>query len=309
MKIVLSAFADEAGSRLFDQIEALRKNGIPFLEIRNVDGSGVADLSVEQAQNIKRALSVEGIGISSLGSPIGKVNVSDDYDAHIAKFEKALLLCKIFGCKMMRIFSFYTKTLEQDRDEIIQRLCVMVKKAEKENILLCLENEKELYGDTIDRVQDLLENVPKLGYVFDPANFVQCGQDIEKAIEILLPRATYVHIKDVDRVSGEMVPPGQGDCMIEKIVRSLNKDTFMTVEPHLMMFDGYSKIDPTVMKTRFSYPSLRSSFSAACNALKTILKEAGYSEKNRVWDNQGNKKKETWQNKEIHYGNDVPLVW
>lgn len=288
MKIVLSAFADEAGSRLFDQIEALRENGIPFLEIRNVDGVGVADLSVEQAQNIKQALSVEGIGISSLGSPIGKVNVSDDYDAHIAKFENALLLCKILGCKMMRIFSFYTTTPEQDRDEIIQRLCVMVKKAEKENILLCLENEKELYGDTIDRVQDLLENVPKLGYVFDPANFVQCEQDIEKAIEILLPRATYVHIKDVDRVSGEMVPPGQGDCMIEKIVRSLNKDTFMTVEPHLKMFDGYSKIDPTVMKTRFSYPSLHSSFSAACNALKTILKEAGYSEKNRVWDNQGN---------------------
>lgn len=283
MKITLSAFADEAGNSLFDQISALKKNRIFYLELRNIDGCNVADLTHSQAQQIKRALALEGIFVSSIGSPIGKIKMTDDYEEHLAKFKNTLSLCKIFGCDKMRVFSFYTKTPEKDREEILRRLTELSAMAKSEGVLLCLENEKELYGNTIERVQDILDNIPQLGYVFDPANFVQSNQNIREAIDKLLPRANYVHLTDVVANTGEMVPAGQGSCMIEEIVRSYDRDVFMTVEPHLMEFDGYASIDPTVMKTRFSYSSLKESFAVACDAVKGILRKAGYVENNRGW--------------------------
>ena len=38
MNFKLSAFADEAGKNISEQITALRENGIEYLEIRGVDG-------------------------------------------------------------------------------------------------------------------------------------------------------------------------------------------------------------------------------------------------------------------------------
>lgn len=40
------AFADEASSQIDGQIAALRRNGLQGLEIRNVDGQNVSDISL-----------------------------------------------------------------------------------------------------------------------------------------------------------------------------------------------------------------------------------------------------------------------
>ena len=50
MKIRLSAFADEAGVTLQEQIDGLLKNNIHMLEIRTVDGVNIADISEEDAK-------------------------------------------------------------------------------------------------------------------------------------------------------------------------------------------------------------------------------------------------------------------
>ena len=51
--IRLSAFSDEAGNSLQEQIAAMKRNGISLMEIRNVDGINVKDLTVEQAEAIE----------------------------------------------------------------------------------------------------------------------------------------------------------------------------------------------------------------------------------------------------------------
>ena len=50
MKFQLAAFADEADSRLVNQITAMTENGISYLEIRGVDGENIADISAQKAR-------------------------------------------------------------------------------------------------------------------------------------------------------------------------------------------------------------------------------------------------------------------
>ena len=50
------AFADEASASIDKQIEAMKRNGLQGLEIRNVDGVNVADITLEKAKEVLEGL-------------------------------------------------------------------------------------------------------------------------------------------------------------------------------------------------------------------------------------------------------------
>ena len=54
MKLLLSAFADESCDGFAGQIDALKRNGLGFLEIRNLDGRNVSKLTMAQAKEIRK---------------------------------------------------------------------------------------------------------------------------------------------------------------------------------------------------------------------------------------------------------------
>ena len=80
---MLSAFADEYSPKFDEQLEGLKKNGVGFIEIRGVDGTNVADLTDEQLHEVRAKLDAAGIGVSSIGSPIGKIKVYDEFEPHL----------------------------------------------------------------------------------------------------------------------------------------------------------------------------------------------------------------------------------
>ena len=80
--IRLCAFSDEYGSSLDAQIEGLKKNGISLMEIRNVDGVNIAKMSEEMAEDCAAKLAEEGISVWSIGSPLGKVDITEDYEEY-----------------------------------------------------------------------------------------------------------------------------------------------------------------------------------------------------------------------------------
>ena len=82
----LCAFADEASSALSGQIAALKRNGISSLEIRGVNGKNIKDLSRDEVKEVKNILDGEGISVWSIGSPIGKISLADDFAAHFPNF-------------------------------------------------------------------------------------------------------------------------------------------------------------------------------------------------------------------------------
>ena len=146
------------------------------------------------------------------------------------------------------------------------------------------ENEKGVYGDTVARTEDILNSVNNLKSVYDPANFLQVGESAQKSLDTLHARADYFHIKDCIQATGELVPAGYGDGKIEELVRRIDKDTVLSVEPHLCIFDGYADIDETPMKNKFVYKTNEVAFDAAVKAIKDVLIKAGYQKTGvNVW--------------------------
>lgn len=274
--IKLSAFSDEAGSALEVQIEALRRNNIHLTELRSVGGKNVKDLSSAECYAIAEKLDEAGIGVSAIGSPIGKVDISEDFEEYIQVFVSMCNTAKIFSTDKMRVFSFFNAY--DNRELVIERMKRLVDIGAKYGIGLYHENEKKIYGDTVERILDLHDNVPGLRFVYDPANFLQVGEAADKTLPAIYPISDYFHIKDVVVETDQLVPAGQGDGRIPELISMIDHDTVLTLEPHLKVFKGYSEIDGEKMNHRFEYKSGDEAFDAAATALKKLLNDAGYRE-------------------------------
>ena len=53
---ILSAFADEVSSDFTKQLEYLKSKDISYIEPRNINGTGVAAITLEEAKNAKKML-------------------------------------------------------------------------------------------------------------------------------------------------------------------------------------------------------------------------------------------------------------
>ncbi len=277
--IKLCAFADEAGSELAVQIAALKRNGISLIEVRKVGEKNVSELTDEEAIACREELAKNGIAVWSVGSPLGKVKLAEEKE-HMAKVRRVCEIAKLLGTKRIRMFSFFEAY--ESPAEVKRALAEMVAIADEHGVVLCHENEKDIYGDTLERVLELIDaDIKGLRFVFDPANYIQCGEDVAVALDALFDKTDYFHIKDVERATGQLVPAGQGDGEIAKMANMIaasGRDAVMTLEPHLKVFDGYAEIDGSEMKTKFNFASHDESFDAAANALKAVLSSCGYKE-------------------------------
>ena len=271
----LCAFADEADPLLTGQIAAMKRNGIGFLEIRGVDGENIAALPAQKVRSVAALLEDSGLSVWSIGSPIGKIRLADDFEAHKDVFRKLLDHASVLGAKAFRLFSFYEAAGETE--EVIDRLGQLCDLAAAYPVRLCHENEKGIYGDTASRVKVLLDALPALGSVFDPANFIQCGETILPAWELLKDRTDYLHIKDAS-ADGTVVPSGYGIGQIGAVVKDYlsRGGEVLTLEPHLMEFTGLKGLEEEEGRTplgslRFRYRDNNEAFDAAVHALKAIL--------------------------------------
>ncbi|NLB81070.1 MAG: sugar phosphate isomerase/epimerase [Clostridiaceae bacterium] len=273
---IYSAFADEISPNLTEQINVLKKFNINHIEARGINGKNIAEYSVEQAKEIKKILDDNGFMLSALGSPIGKIKITDSFEPELERFKRLLDVAVVFETKYIRMFSFFMNTAfaAQYRDEVLRRWQCYVDAAKGYDIILLHENEKEIYGDTAHRCIDLIQSL-KCDYVkavFDPANFVQCGVDTIEAFDLLKDYIEYMHIKDAKYQDGVVVPSGMGDANIEEILTNLyNSDWngFLSLEPHLGDFQGFADLEQNVVvKKESSGPE---KFEVAYNALDRIV--------------------------------------
>lgn len=275
-EIKIYAFADEASNSVDEQIEAMLRNKLDGLEIRGVDGQNVSDITLQKAKEVKEKLDKNGLVTWSIGSPIGKIDITDDFAPHLEKFKHTLEVAKILGAKNIRMFSFYIpkdKNPDDYKTEVFERIAVLLDEAEKYGIRLCHENEKGIFGDNAERCSELHKKFPKLAGIFDPANFVQCGVDTAKAWQMLKPYICYMHIKDA-KSNGMVVPAGKGDGNLNTIVTDFIKSggCNFTIEPHLAVFDGFKNLENGEEANEFMYENNAVAFDTACAAFKEILK-------------------------------------
>jgi sugar phosphate isomerase/epimerase len=268
--IRLSGFADEIGPDLDLQIRTLQAENMRYLELRAVWDTNVLDLSDAQRREVKDRLGDAGIGVSSIGSPIGKVRIDQPWPEHVARFRHCLEVAEEFEAPYIRLFSYYPPeggAIADHRDEVIRRLSQQAEMAEDHPVILLHENEADIYGMTAEACLDIAENVPGLGLIFDPANFVHAGLDTVAAWHLLRKHVVYFHIKDMRAGDRQVVPPGEGDGHIPEIladaVCELAYDGFVSLEPHLAVAGKHSG---------YSGPDL---FRKAVQAVKSILDGMG----------------------------------
>lgn len=273
----LCAFADEAGADIQDQIKALNENNIPCLEVRGVGDENISRLTIRQAKELKELLRSNGIDIWSIGSPLGKIGIKDDFAPHLDLFRHILELALAAEAACIRLFSFFLPAGEDAavyRDEVMERLSRFCEAAKGSGIMLCHENEKGIYGDIASRCLEIHRQIPELHAVFDPANFIQCGQNTLEAWELLAPYVKYMHIKDA-LYNGKIVPAGKGDGHIAEILEKYKAQGggMLTLEPHLAVFSGLEKLEQGEKSAVDDgvYPSLRAAFDAAAAALKSLI--------------------------------------
>nr|WP_300766079.1 sugar phosphate isomerase/epimerase [uncultured Acetatifactor sp.] len=260
----ISGFADEIAEDVDTQFRVLNKLDIRYFEPRGIDGKNIAELSDGEVAALKEKMERCGIKASSIGSPIGKIRLDEDFQAHFEKFQRVVDIAERLDAGYIRMFSFYPPERPDsaagegdgaahewtagEREEVIRRLRRMTAYAGERDVVLLHENEKGIYGDTAERCADLMRELGCRHFqaVFDPANFVQCGQDTKEAYEALRSFIAYVHVKDARAEDGNVVPAGAGDGNVGHILKGLldsGYEGYLSLEPHLGSFSGLADLE------------------------------------------------------------------
>lgn len=276
-KFLLSAFTDEYNKDMAAQIALCREQQIPYLEPRFVGSKNIADLSVQEAKELRKKL--EDIRVSAIGSPLGKISLADDFEAHLEKAKNVFEIAGVLDTGNVRMFSFYLhegKSRRECRSEVIEKLGRLLDLADTFGLMLCHENEADIYGESPDMCLDLLKAFDgRMKCVFDMGNFVLGGfLPLEDAYPKLKNYIRYFHIKDA-LSAGAVVPPGCGEGHIKEILTDyrteVKRDVLITLEPHLQTFDGLNALTGRSFENPYKYETQETAFLDALARLREML--------------------------------------
>ena len=276
--ILLSAFSDEYAKPFEEQLQGMSGFGIKNIELRFIDGKNVSELTENEVKEIKNKLASYGIGVSAIGSPIGKVRLDADLDAHFDMAKRVFETANTVGAKYIRIFSFYApdgKSIGDMKNEVVDGIGRLLLLAKEYGVTLCHENEAKIYGDIPVRCKELLDTFGgELKCVFDMGNFVLEGVDPLDAYGLLRDNIAYFHIKDALR-EGAIVPPGKGDAKIKEILKAHKKhaenDFFVSLEPHLETFSGLNALTNVSFENPYKYENQKTAFADAVEKLNCVI--------------------------------------
>ena len=265
---IFSGLAGEAGKTVERQMDILEKNGIHMIEMRFVDGGHVIEKTAEELRILKEKLDKRGFSISSIGSPVGKSPIEEDFAIAKADFMKSVNAAKSLGSKYIRAFSFFMPK-EKDpmlyADEVVRRMKELVHIAEDNDLIYALENESAIFTDIPSRCMYVMNKIgsPCLKMVFDPGNFIRDhAKPYPDAYDLLKKHIGYFHIKDSTVTPQKFVPSGEGVAEMGKLLTAAYADGFdgvLSVEPHLKYLEGLNDAQR---------------FTKAVNALKKTLNSA-----------------------------------
>ena len=288
--IHISGFSDEISSDFDTQLEVVKNLGMNYISIRGVNEKNFSEYSIDELNEyIKPKLDEYGIKVSSIGSPIGKVFIDDNegFEKQVDLLEKLCKMANILDCKYIRMFSFYIpkdQNPEDYKDDVIKKLKIFASIAEKYDVILLHENEKDIYGDIASRCLTIFEEVGSNHFkgIFDFANFVQCMEDTRECYDLLKEHIEYYHIKDAVKEDKENVVCGTGQGKIEEILNDAIKngyEGFLTLEPHLVLFDSLKDLEledvNNIIKEDKGLDG-KSAYALQYNSLTNILKRIDF---------------------------------
>lgn len=275
----ISGFSDEIAPDLETQVASFNKLGISHIEMREVDGNNLIFHSDEKVRSIKSYLYSNGITLSALGSPLGKIGILEDFESHFEDFKRAVEVAHMMETPYIRIFSYYIPSNSDPdiyKEEVFERTGRFVDYASTQDVILLHENEKDIYGEKAAECKKLMDAFygDHFKATYDFANFIQAGENTTEAYKLLKPYIEYIHVKDALFVDGSVVPAGMGDGNMEWILNDLLKSGFegyLSIEPHLTDFVGFASLEGSGKKTLLKEGNKLSGFDAFALAHKSLL--------------------------------------
>lgn len=283
MTLLLSAFVDEAGDSTNEQLIACVKGGLTYIDPRSVDGYNITELPLDAAKKVAKRYHELGIRANMYGSPIGKIDITDDFQIDLDRLDHLGQLKGIFGATGVRIFSYYNKSgIDKSawQRESINRLKRLRDRASQLGLVLFHENESEIFGEHPEDVMKIAElrdgQVFKL--IYDFANYLRTGVQPQDCWAMFKGRTDCFHLKD-QKVNGQHVPIGLGDTDAEAILCDAISSGWQgafVLEPHLTHSQAVITTGvhgaPDVSLTGLSRGD---TFQIAVNAARKIMESVG----------------------------------
>ena len=251
--IKFSGIADEAGSSLQTQIQAHRELGWKYLEIRNVDGEQLTDLSDQKFDKICAQLELANLKVSCFASGIANwaTKVSDDFHLSLDTLERAFKRMQRLETRYIRVMSYPNDGLSNDawRDEVVRRFREMAARAQAADRVLVVENcdgwastSPENYAKFFDLVDS-----PNVRAVYDTGNPASHGFDNTwNWYQAAKPHLEYIHIKAHSLgENAQHTWPDVGESCIEETLRDQLQsgyNGFVSIEPHLQSVAHQGKV-------------------------------------------------------------------
>lgn len=146
------------------------------------------------------------------------------YEAGLAKLRQEIQNAAEMGCSMIMVVPDPEDIRDLDEkpaaaERIIQTLNLVCDEAETLGVTVTIENfsSKKAPFQTPDECLYILQNVPKLKFVFDTGNFYFPKSDLLAAYALLKDYTIHVHVKDwavVGKEDGIPTPDGEYLCSV-----------------------------------------------------------------------------------------------
>jgi len=284
----LSGFADEAGDPIVEQIRATREAELRRVDLRFIDGVNISELPMETARAVRKALDDAGVSVLMLGSPIGKIDIADDFATDLARLEHLAEMAKVFDTNWVRIFSYFNNAEASEdawAEASLDRLKRLRDAAGGLGLVLYHENEKHIFGDTLERVLRIREELrdgETFRLIFDFDNYNQCGDDVFADWEALRDATDAFHFKDSAELSPgvfQHVPMGQGTSRSKEILADAVACGWsgpVVLEPHLAHSSAVLATGPGGEENR-AYAALgrMACYQVAADTAKKLLTDLG----------------------------------
>lgn len=245
--IRFAGVGDEAGAALTDQLRAHRLLGWSAIELRNVDGTALADLDAAAFSRLRYAVAEAGLDVVCVDSRIANWQrpVTGDFRLDLDEITRLAPRCAALGTRWIRVMSYPDDpgaglTASEWRERVVRRMKELARRAEDHGLVLLHENCAGWAGTDAARALHLLEEVdsPALRLLFDTGNGVAYGYEAHAMLPPLLPWVEHVQVKDACSEAGQVVYtlPGEGRCRVADCLELLLEQGWKgtwSIEPHL----------------------------------------------------------------------------
>ncbi|NDZ81088.1 sugar phosphate isomerase/epimerase [Streptomyces sp. SID10853] len=242
--IRFAGIGDEAAPDLTGQLAAIRQLDWDAVELRNVNGTPIAELDDRAFAGVADRVAAAGLGVVCVDSRIANWSrpVTGRFEDDVAELRVLARRCATLGTRYVRVMSYPNAGLDEGEwgTRVLDRMTLLVRQAEQHGLVLLHENCSGWAGTRADRMLDLIDRAdsPALRLLFDIGNGVPYGYDARALLDSVIGHVAHVHIKDARTGRDGQVAytlPGDGESGVASCLRALIEHGYTgawSIEPH-----------------------------------------------------------------------------